>query len=92
MTKEERENAIRRLQDAKDGYKEYLTDEALDAAIDGLEQYSIIDKIRAEFIEKYPKNYAGGFELGGRSCVFSLVDVLAILDKYDMKNECKTEG
>ena len=34
MTKGE---AINRLQDAKDGYKEYLTDEALDMAIEALE-------------------------------------------------------
>lgn len=38
MTKEERENAIKMLQDAKYGYKEYLTDEVLDAAIEGLKQ------------------------------------------------------
>ena len=38
MTNEERENAIRILQDAKDGYKEYLTDEVLDVAIEGLKQ------------------------------------------------------
>jgi len=38
MTKEERKDAINRLQDAKDGYKEYLTDEVLDAAMKALEQ------------------------------------------------------
>ncbi len=36
MTREE--NAINRLQDAKDGYKEYLTDEAIDIAIEAIEQ------------------------------------------------------
>lgn len=36
MTREE--DAINRLQDAKDGYKEYLTDEAIDMAIKALEQ------------------------------------------------------
>lgn len=42
MTADEAKNkeqyAIKRLQDAKDGYKEYLTDEALDIAIEALEQ------------------------------------------------------
>lgn len=33
-----REEAINRLQDAKDGYKEYLTDDAIDLAIKALEQ------------------------------------------------------
>ena len=31
-----REEAMKQLQDAKDGYKEYLTDEALDMAIKAL--------------------------------------------------------
>ena len=35
MTKEE---AINQLQDAKNGYKEYLTNEVLDMAIEALEQ------------------------------------------------------
>ena len=42
MTIDEEKNkeqyAINRLQDAKDGYKEYLTDEAIDIAIKALEQ------------------------------------------------------
>ena len=40
MTNEE---AINRLQDAKDGYKEYLTDEALEMAIQALEKENIYD-------------------------------------------------
>jgi len=43
-----------------------------------------LDKVkqaREEFISKYPKNYMGELELGGRTCYFSLNDVLAILDK-----------
>lgn len=32
-----REEAIKQLQDAKDGYKEYLTDEAVEMAIKALE-------------------------------------------------------
>lgn len=38
MTNKERKAAINRLQDAIDGYKEYLTDEALDMGIQALEQ------------------------------------------------------
>ena len=42
MTLDEAKNkeryAINRLQDAKDGYKEYLTDEAIDIAIKAIEQ------------------------------------------------------
>lgn len=42
MTADEAKNkeqyAINRLQDAKDGYKEYLTDEAIDIAIKAIEQ------------------------------------------------------
>lgn len=41
-----------------------------------------LDDLRAEFIDRYPKNYAGGLELGGASCVFSLNKVLEIIDKY----------
>ena len=41
-----------------------------------------IDQIKKEFIDKYPKNYMGGLELDGRSCVFSLNEILKILDKY----------
>ena len=46
-----------------------------------------LDKIRAEFIVRYPKNYAGEPELGGRSCVFSLNQVLKIIDKYKTESE-----
>lgn len=40
------------------------------------------EKIKEEFISRYPKNYANEPELGGRSCVFSLNEVLQIIDKY----------
>ena len=43
---------------------------------------NIIDQIKKEFIDKYPKNYMGGLELDGRGCVFSLNEILKILDKY----------
>lgn len=52
-----------------------------------LEQTSILDKIRAEFISLYPKNYAGEPELGGSSCEFSLNKVLNIIDKYKAESE-----
>ena len=46
-----REEAINRLQDAKDGYKEYLTDEALNIAIQALEQEPTTDnKAFAEWV------------------------------------------
>lgn len=54
---------------------------------DGL--LNAFDKIRAEFIARYPKNWAGDLELGGRSCVFSLNQVLAIIDKYKPESEDK---
>ena len=41
-----------------------------------------LEKIKEEFIARYPKNYANEPELGGRSCVFSLNEVLQIIDKY----------
>lgn len=40
-----REEAINQLQDAKDGYKEYLSDEALDMAIESLEKLNAIETI-----------------------------------------------
>lgn len=49
-----------------------------------------LEKMRNEFISKYPKNYAGELELGGRSCVFSLKEVLEIIDKYAERQKCGT--
>ena len=37
-----------------------------------------------------PKNYANEPELGGRSCVFSLNEVLQIIDKYAERQKCDT--
>lgn len=42
----------------------------------------ILDKIKTEFINRYPKNYAGELELGGRYCCFSLNEILEVIDKY----------
>ena len=49
----------------------------------------VLDKIKNEFIERYPRNYANELELGGRSCVFSLNTVLQIIDKYKTESEDK---
>lgn len=42
----------------------------------------VLDKIKAEFINRYPKNYAGELDLGGSACHFSLNEILEIIDKY----------
>jgi len=47
------------------------------------ELVDMFEKMKAEFISKYPKNYAGELELGGASCTFSLNSVLKVLDKYE---------
>ena len=47
----------------------------------------VLDKIRAEFISVYPKNYAGEPELGGSGCVFSLNKVLNVIDTYRAESE-----
>lgn len=68
----------------------YVTEEdkePLEAAIKVLEQESILEKIRKDFISRYPHNYAGEPELGGRSCIFSLDEVLRIIDKYNIKEK-----
>ena len=49
-----REEAINQLQDAEDGYKEYLTDEALDMAIQTLES---IDNLDIETVSKWCKEH-----------------------------------
>lgn len=45
-----------------------------------VENATPLDDIKAEFINSYPKNWAGEPELGGASCHFSLNKVLKILD------------
>ena len=64
---------------------------ALDMAIKALDQESIIDKIMADVIARYPKNYAGEPELGGSACEFSLNEILKILDKYKAEMDEKAE-
>jgi hypothetical protein len=65
---------------------DFLTDEEKVVIIN-----DVLDKIKNEFIDRYPRNYANGLELGGRSCVFSLNDVLRIIDKYKVEREGETE-
>lgn len=66
---------------------------ALDMALKALDQESIIDKLRAYVISKYPKNYAREPELGGNACEFSLNQILQIIDKYkeEMENDENSE-
>ncbi len=40
----------------------------------------VLDKIRIEFTNRYPKNYAGELEFGGNICHFSLNNVMQIID------------
>ena len=51
----------------------------LDGVDKGIEE---LEKIKAEFIKRYPHNYCGEPELGGVSCVFSLNEVLEIIDNH----------
>jgi hypothetical protein len=47
----------------------------------------VLDKVRAEFINEYPKNYAGEPEFGGYVGFFSLNRVLEIIDKCRAESE-----
>lgn len=52
----------------------------------------VLDEIKDEFISLYPKNYAGEPELGGCSCLFSLNQILQIIDKYkSQESEVQSE-
>ena len=51
------------------------------------DKIAMLDKIKEDFITRYPRNYAGELELGGRSCVFSLNDILHAIDKYKTESE-----
>lgn len=82
-----REEVIEHLKSIKSFVDKYDDVAALREAIKSLEQESVLDKIRAEFISLYPKNYAGEPELGGSSCEFSLNKILNIIDKYKEEME-----
>lgn len=46
------------------------------------------DIIINEFYERYPKNYMGGLELNGSSCVFSYNEIIEIINNIiNMKNK-----
>lgn len=61
-----REEAINQFQDAKDGYKEYLTDEALDMAIRALEQEPCEESV-ADDKPHIKGDYFDGFKNGLRT-------------------------
>lgn len=65
----------------------FITYGRVKECLDTLEQEPTLEKIKAEFISLYPKNYAGEPELGGLSCVFSLNRVLRVIDKYNTESE-----
>lgn len=48
---------------------------------------SVIEDIKAEFVSRYPKNFANEPEFGGRCCVFSLRTVLDVIDKHISEKE-----
>ena len=79
-----REEAINQLVDAKDGYKEYITDETLDMAIQALEQESILDKIRSEIMD------TGAYEqeVNGKTEFLKGINYcLIVIDKYNAESE-----
>ena len=93
MTREEREEAISVIKSECYVFNPLNFDRttrintALDMAIEALDQESMLDKIRADVIARYPKNYAGEPELGGCACEFSLNQILQIIDKYKTETE-----
>lgn len=89
-----REEAINELIDAKDGYKEYLSNEALSMAIEALEQESILDKMKVE-IEKaiWEESIFGFYD----KTVIKIprLDpkvVFEIIDKYKAESEVKNRN
>ena len=84
MTREEAINVIK-ANYPLGGY--WRLREALEMAIKALEQESVLDRIKDELIDRYPRNYANELELGGRSCVFSLNEILRIIDKHKAESK-----
>ena len=89
MTREEAIDYFKRSMAINEDDSSRYHNEVLEFTIKALEQEPIIDKIRADVIARYPKNYAGEPELGGNACEFSLNQILQIIDKYgtDMENK-----
>lgn len=81
MTREDIDNAIICLKGIKNYGRDTFTEQtdwqsSLDMAIKALEQEPILDKMRDEVINRYPKNYAGEPELNGNACEFSLNQII----------------
>ena len=92
MTREEKEQTgkyvLQMARLLEDGcYQQEMLLKAVHIIDEALEQEPILDKIREDFIARYPRNYANELELGGRSCVFSLNDILNTIDKYKLESE-----
>lgn len=90
MTREEAINVIKSecyVFNPLDLDKSTMINTSLDMAIKALDQESMLDKIRADVIARYLKNYAGEPDLGGCSCEVSLNQILQILDKYKAEME-----
>lgn len=78
-----REEAINQLQDAKDGYKEYLTDEALDMAIQAIQALA---QIKAEIQKALDEDKATDTE-NAKVQAIALMWCLEIIDKHIGGNE-----
>ena len=72
---------------ACEGFERPFTEEERNILIKAIGNGISLDKIKAEFIDRYPKNYMNEPELGGASCVFSLNKVLEIIDKYTAESK-----
>lgn len=75
--------------DYYDGYMSYSQSQINGAVEVQAIPLDRVKQARKEFISKYPKNYMGEPELGGRTCYFSLNEVLEILDEYFTESEGK---
>lgn len=90
MTREEREKTIDLLDNLIGMIEDNQSNDydlALKTAIKSLKQEPILNKMRDEVIDRYPKNYASEPELGGSACEFSLNQILQIIDKYRAEME-----
>ena len=82
-TQEAKDKLYMQWQDFLEHYVDYAgISDAYQMAFKALEQMDALDRMRVEFINRYPRNYAGEFELGGSEAHFSLNDVLDTIDRY----------
>ena len=63
------------------------TDSEHEHMLKALYEGTPLDDVKAEFINSYPKNYAGTPEFGGMFCHFTLNDVLKALDNAGKGSE-----